>query len=103
MSLSEAAIVNSGHEKSETETAQQSPEVVVSLPRTQMGRGGRLSVLACEQVLEVSVQSFSSLLFNIILEALVDAVRRVKGMKGLQTEEEGAQLFQFADDPEESA
>lgn len=39
MSLSEAAIVNSGHEKSETVTSQQSPEVVVSLPRTQMGEG----------------------------------------------------------------
>ena len=37
MSLSEAAVVNSGQESSETVTSRQSPEVVVSLPRTQMG------------------------------------------------------------------
>lgn len=52
------------------------------------------------EFLEISVQSFSSLLFSIILKELGDAVRQVKGMKGLQTEEEEAQLFQFADDPE---
>lgn len=39
MSLSEAAIVNSGQEKSETVTSQQSPEVVASLPRTRIGEG----------------------------------------------------------------
>lgn len=77
VSLSEAAIVNSGHEKSETVTSQQNPEVVVSLPRTQMG-GGRASVSVNVSGLEINVQSFSSLLFSIILEELGDTVRQVK-------------------------
>ena len=63
-----------------------------------------MSVFTFEQMLNPShhffsilywknFKSFSSLLFYIILEELINAVRLVKEIKGLQIEEEEIQLF----------